>query len=300
VVDSEQIVVTVDVTKDIGAVDVAMTPKAGSRLAKFVRAQRPSDYGLLAKLPAIKAPMLFAGHIESGPYRESLLAMVTAMYGQGASKDVTDAMTTIVGAATGELAMAGQMAPKQAFEFTQLFGLADQKIVDKALDRLLDRLKGGLTIDALGVATTLKTSNTVVHDGVSLKGYDVTYDLSKLSAENRATMEKTIPTGKAIHASVSTFDHLGLATMGGADAAAAIDAARGKGGHFTPPPMIADFLLGSRARKESFVMAMDLAAVTGTGSTGQPVILSAGFADKSAHLRFTLAAPTVRALSGQP
>jgi len=300
VADSEQLVVAVDVTKDVGAIDIAMTPKPGSRLAKFVTAQRPSDYGLLAKLPAVKAPMLFTGHIDSGPYRQGMLHILAMMYGQGASKDLVDAIATIMSTATGEFALAGQMAPKQPMEITQMFGLADQKVADKSIDRLLELFKAGLTFDAVGVATTIKTSITVVHDGISLKGYDVTYDLSKLSAETRANMEKMVPTGKAVHASIATFDQIGLATMGGADAATAVDAARGKGAHFTPPAMIADFLIGSRARKESFMMAMDVAAFAGVGGTGQPFIMSAGFADKAAHLRFTVPASTVRTLSGQP
>ncbi len=297
VTDSEQVIIGVDVTKDIGAIDVAMTPKASSRLATFVSAQHPSDYGLLARLPANNAPILFAGHIDSGPYHDGLRAALAMMYGQGAPKEVVEAMATIMNAATGEFAMAGQMAPKQPMAITQLFSLADQKVADKSIDRLLALFKGGVTFDAAGIPTTIKSSTTVVHDGVRLKGYDVTYDLSKLPAQSRAAMEAMVATGKPVHASIATFDRLGLATMGGASAANAVDAARGKGRRFTPPPMLADFLIGSRARKESFLMAMDVATFAGIAGAGQPVIISAGFADQAAHLRFALPAATAHAFT---
>ena len=45
---------------------------------------------------------------------------------------------------------------------------------------------------------------------------------------------------------------------------------------------------------------MDIAAFTGAGGAGQPVIVSAGLADKSAHLRLTRPAATARTSSSQP
>ncbi|HWU90055.1 MAG TPA: hypothetical protein VN253_22485, partial [Kofleriaceae bacterium] len=80
-------------------------------------------------------------------------------------------------------------------------------------------------------------------------------------------------------------------------AAAAIDAARGKGKRLAPPAPVADFLAASRTRKESVAMVMDLGALAGLG-TGRAVMMSLGFADKNAHLRITLPAATLRGFAG--
>lgn len=299
--DSEQIVVTLDVTRDLGAIDLAMTPKAGSRLAKFVATQHPSDYALVAKLPAMPAPMLFAGHIESGPYRQGMLDMFAAMYGQGANKQLIDAMAAVMKASTGEIAMVMQMGPGKPLAITQLFGVADQKAADKSIDHLLALFKTGRTFDNMGISTTIKTNaTTLAHDGVSLKGYDVTYDYTNAPASTRASMEKMFPGGTPLTARIATFDQLGLITMGGADPTAAIDAARGKGARFAPSAAIADFLSGSRGRKESFMMVMDFGAITGMPGPERTIVMSGGFADRSMHLRFTLPVATLRAISGQP
>ncbi len=298
--DSERLLVTLDVTKDVGAIDLAMTPRAGSRLAKFVATQHPSDYALLSKLPATQAPMMIAGHIESGPYRQGMLDMFAMMYGRSGAKDLISTMGSIMKASTGDIAMVMQMGAGKPMRITQLFGVTAPKTVDRSIDHLLELFRSGRTFDSMNVRTTLKTNaERVEHDGVSLKGYDVTYDYSAAPAATRATMEKMIPGGTTT-ARVATFDQLGLVTIGGADAATAIDAARGKGDHFTPPPVIADFLTGSRARKESVAMVMDFASLLGTPGPSRTMMLSSGFADRSMHLRITMPTATVRAISGQP
>jgi hypothetical protein len=60
---------------------------------------------------------------------------------------------------------------------------------------------------------------------------------------------------------------------------------------------VSDFLAGSRTRKESIAMVMDLGALAGLG-TGRLVMVSLGFADKNAHLRLTLPAATLRGMAG--
>jgi hypothetical protein len=298
--DTDQLLVTIDVTKDLGAIDLAVTPKPGSRLAKFVAAQRASDYALLDKLPAVQAPVVVAGHIESGPYRQGMLDVFAAMYGQGESKELIATMSAIMKAATGDLAMVMQVGIGQPMTITQLFGVADKKAVDKSIDRVLALFKVGRTFDSSGISTTIKSNaQTIEHDGVSIRGYDVTYDMSKVPAAKRAIMEKMIPAGTST-AGIATFDQVGLLTLRSTDPGAAIDAARGKGSHFAPSAAIADFLTGSRARQESFMMVMDFGAILGTPGPARSLMMSAGFADKTAHLRFSLPAQTVRALSGQP
>ena len=59
----------------------------------------------------------------------------------------------------------------------------------------------------------------------------------------------------------------------------------------------------ARDRKESLVILMDLAGVmagiTGRASTGaDPMVISLGFADRSAHFRIAAPAATMRAVGG--
>ena len=298
--DSDRVIVTFEITKDVAAVDLALVPKAGSRLGKFVALQQPADYALLGKLPATQAPVLAAGRIDGGPYRNGMLDMVAQIYGQATPKDVIAALGTIMKAATGDFAMTMQMAGGQGMSVTQLFGVADMKAADKAIGVLLDGFRTPRANTMMGMTTTVTTNpKATAHDGVTLRGYEVVYDFSKAPPTTRDAMQKMIPKG-GLSARGGTFDQLGVVAMSGdgaAGAAAAIDAARGKGKRLVPPALVADFLAASRARKESAAMVMDLGALAGL-PTGRTVMLSFGFADKNAHLRLTLPAATIRGLAG--
>lgn len=298
--DSERVIVSFDITKDIAAIDFALVPKAGSRLGKFITLQAPSDYGLLAKLPAGPAPTVIAGRLDSGPYRTGLLEIIPKMYGAATPKDMGTAMAAIMKAATGDFAMTMQLAGPQGMAVTQLFGVTDTKAVDRAIGLLLDGFKAPVSSTQMGMTTTITANpKPVMHDGVTLRGYDMVYDLSKAPQATRDIMEKMV--GKTGHsARGGTFDQLGLVAMsadGGAAAAAVIDAARGKGKRLVLSPAVNDFLTGSRTRKESIAMVMDLGALAGLG-TGRLVMVSLGFADKNAHLRLTLPAATLRGMAG--
>ncbi len=301
--DSDRVVVTFDITKDVAAVDLALVPKNGTRLAKAVALQQPSDYALLGKLPASSASFLIAGRIDAGPYRAGMLDAITQFYGPGMPPSMVAAFGAILKAATGDLAMAMQMMGPKGMEVTQLFGVADPKAADKAIGQLLDAFKKPQPVTTMGMTVTHTTSpKTTTHDGVTLRGYDVTYDLSKAPPDARTMMEKMIPkTGLTARGAI--FDRLGVLGMsadGATTAAAAIDAARGKGKRYVPPAAVADFLAGSRARKESLAIVADLGAFTGLGATGRALMMSLGFADKRAHLRLTLPAATFRGLAGMP
>ncbi len=296
--DSDRVIVTFDVTKDVAAVDLALVPKNGTRLAKFIGLQRPSDYALIGKLPATQAPILLAGHLDAGPYRAGLIDVALQMYGPGTPASVATALGAVFKAATGDFAMAMQMMGPRGMEMTQLYGVTDARTADKALGQLFDGFKKPLSSSTMGMTIT-QTLNPrpMVHDGITVRTVDATYDLSKMAPDARAAMEKMFPkAGMATRA--AAFGKLGVVS-GSADpgaAAAAIDAARGKGKSYVPPAQVADFLAGSRTRKESVAMMMDLGATMGMG-TGRLLMLSMGFADKRAHFRLTLPAATVRGLA---
>ena len=300
VTDSERVIVTFDITKDAIAADLALVPRAGSRLGKFVALQQPSDYGLLGKLPATQAPIVIAGRLDTGPYRTGMLEVGAQFFGPAMPKDMVTAIGAIMKAVTGDFAMTMQMAGAQGMSATQLFGVADAKAADKAIGALLDVFKTPRSNTQMGLTTTVTTNpKTTAHDGVTLRGYDAVYDLSKVPPASKPMMEKMLPKS-GLSARGGTFDKLAVVAMaadGAAAAAAVIDAVRGKGTRFSPPAPVADFLAASRVRKESVAMVMDFGALTGL-ATGRPLMMSFGFADKNAHLRLTLPAATLRGLAG--
>jgi hypothetical protein len=299
--DSDRVIVTFDITKDVAAVDLAMVPKNGTRLAKVIALQQPSDYGLVGKLPATQAPFLIAGHLDAGPYRTGMIEAMTQLYGPGTPAGMATAFGAILKAATGDFAMAMNMQGGKGMELTQLFGVSDAKAANKAIGQLLDAFKKPQTVTTMGMSVTYTTNpKTTTYDGVTLPGLDVAYDFSKAPPDTKAMMEKMIPkTGMTSR--VATFDQLGLVALSAdaaAGAAAAIDAARGKGKRYAPTAQITDFLAGSRVRKESVAMVMDVGGLTGMGASGRALMISMGFADKRAHLRITLPAATFRGFTG--
>ena len=297
--DSDRLVVTLDATKDLGAFDLAFVPRARSRLAAFVAAQRPSDYALLARLPAAGAPVIAAGHLESGPYREGMLDVMGQIYGRGGAKDIMAAISAVMKASTGDFAMTMSMGTGKPMAMAQLFGVADRARADKAIDAVLGSFKNGRTFESMNISTTIKTlPATTDHDGVTVKGYDVTYDLSKAPAASRASLQASFPNGTTT-ARVATFERVGLLTMG-TDTDAAIDAARGKGPQLSPTGTLADFLASSRAHKDSVLFAMDLNMVGKLPGGARMVMFSLGFADGSSHMRFTMPTSVIRSFAGQP
>lgn len=306
--DTEKAVVTLEATADLASLDVALVPRSGSRLAKFVAVQRPSNYALLDRLPDSSAALLLGGHLDMGPYSEPLLELIAAFYGPSVSKELLGAMRALTRVMTGDLALAARYAPGSGFAFTQMFGVSEAAAADRAFAAIFALFKSGQTVDTMGISTTIKTNaGTVAHDGVALRSYEASYDLSKASNLDRKAVESMFPR-MATRVHVGAFDRLALVAYAPdslAEAERAIDAARGKAPRFTAPQIVGQLLASSRARKDSVAMMMDLGAIMATltaaaGGTGQapsgvqPVVITVGCADRNAHFRIGLPATTAR------
>jgi hypothetical protein len=301
--DTERLIVTLDTTPDMASLDLALLPRPGSRLAAFIGLQRPSDFGLLARLPATTPTVLFGGHLELGPYHDGLLAAMAMLYIPDASHDLLAAMEMIRKVMTGEIALAMQIGRGTGLAFTQLYGVTNAAAADKALAGILALFKVGRTIQLANMSTTIQANpGTSSHDGVVLRSYDTTSDLSKIPADQRKAMAAVMPDGVQ-HVQMATFDGLSMIVAAPdslAEAGRAIDAARGKAGHFVASADVERLLAAVRARKDSIAMMIDfggvLAMLTGASAQPQPAMISFGTADRSAHLRIALPAATVRAL----
>lgn len=302
--DTERLIVTLDASAAVASVDFALVPRPGSRLARFVAVQQPSDYALLDKLPAGNATFLLGGRFETGPYRDGMLDLMAAMYGTSSGAELRAALGAVFKATTGEVAMTMAMAPGTGLAMTQLFGVADLPAADRSIVRALDLFKAGRTMTIAGISTTTRSHPaTTVHDGVTLRRYDTTHDVSRAPAAQRSAMEAMVK-GMAASARIATFDSLGLITVApdsAAEAHRAIDAARGKAPRLIAAPATADLVVGSRSRKDSMVIVLDLGALVsamtgGAGAGVQPIVMSIGFADRNAHFRVAAPAASVRAI----
>jgi hypothetical protein len=302
--DTDQVIVTLEATPDLGTLDIALLPRTQSRLAEFAALQRPSDLALLGRLPATTPSVLMAGHLELGPYRDAMLSAIATLYIPEAPKDLLAAFDLLRKVMTGEIATTMQLGRKTGMEFTQLYTVTDGKAADKALAGILDLFKAGRTIDMQSVSFTIKTApSTTAYAGVTLRSYDTTYDTSKIPPDQRQAMAAMMPDGvHSVH--LGTVDGLAVlvaAPDSAAEARRTIDAARGKGARFVASKVLAPLLAASRARKDSLVMVMDLGAVfgafTGKSLGSQPMVIGFGAADRSAHLRISVPAATARAVS---
>ena len=312
--DSAQVIVTLDVTKDLGAIDITLVPKASSRLAKFIAVQKPADLALLDKLPAVPAPIVFVGHIEMGPYRDGLFAMAAQMYGigssatAGAAKDLIDAMAEIVKATNGDVAMTMTMAPGRAMAIDQVFGLSDMVAADKAIAHALDLFKTPRTMEALKVKSTIKATVPMAYNNVTLRGYEIKQDLATVPVEQRKAMDAVMP-GGVMAARIATFDGLGVVAIGQdsvTEAKHVVDAVRGKAMHFTPGREVASLLDTVRVGKASLGFVIDVGALAALSTSKvapapapapQPILMSMGYADHNAHIRFAITAATLKALA---
>lgn len=297
--DTDRIIVTIESTAQLAWLDLGLVPRASSRLAKFAALQRASDYALLERLPTGDASMVFAGHLELGPYRDGLLGLMASFWGQQATADVTAQIAAVAKALTGDIGTTIRITPGKGMSFTQLFGTADTVAADKALVALLDLFRAGRTMTFGKASTTIRsTAGTTQAHGVALRSYETTQDLSKMTPAERQALTALQPTGSQ-RSYVGTFDKLTMfvASQDSLDEAGrAIDAARGKGAHYTPSPAIATLLDAARAHKDSIAAVIDVApflAFAGIKGSDLTFLFSLGAADKNVHFRFAVPSASI-------
>jgi hypothetical protein len=282
VADSDRIVITIEATRDRGAFDLALVPRKGTRLAKFAAAQQPGDFALLDRLASEPAQVTMVGRMVTGPYRKAFLMMMTSVFGGATNKQITDRLSAIWAASTGELAMVMRMAPMSV---TQLFGIADRRAADVAVAGLGRLLGNGATFDQLGIPTTIVASAPIDHRGIAMSRYISTMDLSKVPPAMRGELQKTTPSGKTVTMLALAPGHGVVVT---ADASNPIDIDKladvllRKVTRDKPSKTVAAFLAASLARKDSMIMFAEAGAIPALqGFFG----LSLGFADGATHFR---------------
>ena len=306
--DSDRAVLTIDADKTNLAFDLSLVPVKGSKLARFIAAQKPSDYGMLAQLPASSPMIVLAGHFDAGPYHQGVLDVMSSMYGAGGAKYLVATIAAVMKASNGDVAFTMDMGGSAGMTAAYLIGTSDPKAVDAAFAKLIDALGKARTVDIAGTEATIKAAAPGQHDGVTVRAYDTTYDLAKLDPVKRKAMERMLGGSDVSRAAMAAFDKLAVfAIAGSADPIAAagvdIDTARGKGAHYAPTKDVERILAASRARKDSAVMLIDFATFGAlmpqpTKLTGT-MVMTTGFADGAAHLRLSMPIATFQAAARQ-
>jgi hypothetical protein len=302
--DCDAMVIALDTTAATAALDFALKPRPGTRLAAFAALQKPTDQAMIDRLPASAPPIaLIGGHLELGPYRDGVIAAMAMLYNTKAPKDLIAALESVRQALTGDLAIAANFSPTAGLAITELLGVSDPGAADKALGRALDGFKTGQTITAAGTATTITANpGTTTYDGVTLRSYDTVSDSSSVAPAQRKIIESFAPTGTQ-RTQLATFDKLSAFVMSKdslADASRAIDAARGKAPRLALTDAGRALFAASRSRADSLAIQVDIGAVldvlSHAGAGAAPLMVSLGFRDRNAHVRVAVPAPTAQVL----
>lgn len=297
--DVDRLIVTLEADSDLGSLDVALVPRPGSRLAKFVALQRPTDYALFGRLPVASPAYLGGGRLDLGPFRESSRDITALGFDADTAKDWRAGLERICRGATGEFAFVGEFAPRIGVTGTVLWGLSNPDAADALLGWWIDRF----VVDhhMPGVVFKAKPGTTV--DGVSLRSCEAVHDVSKLPPGQREREEQRIP-GEVALIQAGVVDGLAMLVVardGVDDAARTIHAVRGKAPRFVPSALVGRLLAWSRAHRESAALMFDsskvLAKAAGdTSNEERPMMLSVGFADHRAHVRLAAPAASLRAI----
>lgn len=281
-------------------VDIGVMARAGSRLAAFAAAQQPSDFALFQKLPASTSDsILFGGRLSMGPYREGLVALGNKMMGVDGTS-YAEWMSKITALATGDVAATGSVADG-AMTMVQLFSVTDGVELDRLLREQLATMAKGLVVDSMGMKMTMTGVPEITrHGGVAVRGTRTTIDLATVPEMNRAMIESMYGDGLMNRAAV--VDKRAVVTIGGEQEriVAAIDALQGKARGYTPGPEVTGLLEESRRRRESLLMAVDLAAFRSMMQPGAPahapsgrMVIGLGVSGAAIHMRVGMSAKAV-------
>lgn len=288
-----EVVVRVDASKELGAIDLTFVPKPRSRLAKFVALQKPNDFSLLGKLPASNAGMVGAGRLVMGPYRKGFIELMQVFYGPLSATALGSAMDALMKAASGESAMAMGLDAKTGMAMDAVYALEDMPAADAAIARMFKAVQTPMTTKFGAITSTVQTvPETTEHAGVTVRAYETT--------TTGGPSSPMMPPGGKMRVSLAMFDNLLL--LASKSAPHAIDAARGKSPGFKPTRYQAALFDRARARKDSMAFVLDVGAVVAATAApakipaGSNMLMSLGFADRSAHFSFAIPATVIKSM----
>jgi hypothetical protein len=176
--ETEKLTATLAVTPELASLDLSITPVPGSGFAKLLATARPSEFGLLDRLPE-RSFLRAAGRLSAASHRgpRNLIGEpVDAAADREPGIPIPDLFTDT----TGDFAFSLSVAPRTGVTFMNLFGVVGTQAADRAIQERLARLESGTVVTAIGMSAKVKTRPiTTTHDGVVIRGVDLTSDLSR-------------------------------------------------------------------------------------------------------------------------
>jgi len=297
--DLDEVQITLDGDAANLIVDAKLAARPGSRLAKFISAQRPSDFSLLSKLPDLGA-FEVAGTATLGPYHDGWLALTSQMFGVAANGPLVSAFDAALKASNGDFAIATTVGTGVASTF--VFGAADAKALDGALGRAITLFGSGLDLHLAGFPISYKPAPAVTVDGVALHGLDGKIDTSKTTPQMKAALALTMPDG-AQDVEVAQVGSLAIVASGPpsiVDAAKRFIAiAHGTASGPLLPPTLVQLVTMAREHRDSLLVLVDLGGMLAAQLHRQPspapFAISIGF-DRDAHVHIAVPTATVHSV----
>lgn len=269
-------------------ITVTLESRAGSPMSSYFALQRPSDFSLIGKLAAQRGlSFVAAGDLDASAARMFFGSqLVGATLTEAEQRD----MDAMIEASTGKMAAAGELGMIPSLSMQYVAGSRDHRRQLEAYQRIQNAMLRA-KVQGPSSKITLGTRRTIQEGGLELTTLPMTYDLSGLPGQ---AGKPPVESG----ASWTGWDGYLVSTVGPASLVnlrQLVASAR----HGIDPLVLggamAANLAEARAAKESFWMALDLAAIS--RAAGKDAILPAnllvflglGYGDQSARLRISLA-----------
>jgi len=309
IAEVDKLTLTLEVTPGLASIDLAITPLPGSRFATAIATLRPADFALLDRLPE-RAFLQLAGR--RSPHAPGLgqSAPADATAGRDAALPLADLFTNL----TGDFATSIAVAPRTGVSVLTVFRVGNTRVAEQAIRDKLARIEPGRAVSAVGLALTIPTSpTTTTHDGVVIRGIDLTTNLSQMPA----IAQLPAPVRNAIDAvfqntnlrmQLATFDGLATFALGTESLATTertIDAMRGKLVRRVASALARPLVAAARARKDSVIVIFDIGAMLSAFMGGFPAVdwllmMSVGHTARDAHLRIAVPALIKPAVPAPP
>lgn len=288
--DTLSITIRLEASADRIAVSTAVAPKAKTKLAELVRAQKPADFSQLARLADGPAAYLFGARLTAGPYRAGLLALVQQLITSGSS-GTAPSYDALLGAMTGEVVMAASGSATTGMQARGLYGLLDPKAADAATKEIHAAMAQSSTVTIGSVSTTtVAVPGATSHDGVTIRAYETT------------TTPAVGPAVQRTHFAV-VDNYVAFVTDG--NAPRTIDAARNKGTSLKVSPSQQALFDLATTRQDSLAITLDLGATLGSAApiplpAGSDILVSVGFKHRAMQLYVAAPVAMFKTMMGVP
>lgn len=302
---SERMYLSIEAADDDCALDVALAPKAGTALARFVAAQKPFDAKLLTGMPPTDHPaMVMIGHTELGELSEPMYRWIGPILAQVADKPFDDAFHKLwqdwLKLFTGDFAAISWL-DGGATAMNEIIGVTDGKAAQKAVQEFLGGLKTPKKVSFMGIDMTFSGGfGTAQHGDASIDTVGVAIDTTSMPALQQDMMKRMYPDGmKMAYAGWAKTFGITIGPKSADQIKALVDSA---GKPTTLSPFAQAAVDASAKRKESMVMVMNLAAMMAPFAAAPPaqsgMTWTLGFADGRAALRMDLPAAHIGEMMG--